>query len=73
MIAITGMGVNTRKGSVISGCRQHGLEVLRWTKLDNGFREAFLEKREQQRSKAGDHMGCKIRDTRGGFEIGRDL
>ena len=67
------MGVNTRKGIIISGCRQYGLEVLRWTKLDNGFRKAFLEKREHQGPKAGDDMWCVIRDTRGGFEIRRDL
>ena len=67
------MGVKTRKGSIISGCWQYALEVLRWSKLDNRIRKEFLEKREHQDSKAGDDMWCVIRDTREDFEIGCDL
>lgn len=48
VIAITGTGVNIRKGSIISGYRQYGLELLYWNKLDNGIRKAFLEKREHK-------------------------
>ncbi len=44
MITITGTGVNVRKGSIISGCRQYGLELLRWNILDNGICKAFLKK-----------------------------
>ena len=73
MITIMGTGVKVRKESIISGCRQYGLELLRWNKLDNGIRKAFLEKREHQVSKAGDDIWCVVRDTRGGFEIRCDV
>lgn len=63
MIAITSMGVNIRKGSIISGYKRYRLEILRWNMLVNGIRKAFLEKGEHYVSKAGDDSWCMMRDT----------